>query len=57
MVVADVEKLGLPDLVRFYQLVGQVLVGGVFMHLDVGTSNYSRVIGAGLQLQPEELVE
>jgi hypothetical protein len=57
MMVADVEPLGFPVLVRLYQLVHQVLVGGVFTHLDAGTSDYSQVVGARLRLQPEELVE
>jgi hypothetical protein len=57
MVVPNVEPLGLPVLVRLYQLVGQVLVDDIFTHLDVGTSDYSRVISAWLRLQPEELAE
>jgi hypothetical protein len=57
MVVADVEPLGLLVLVRLYQLVGKVLVGGVFTHLDVGTSDYSWIIGTRLWLQPEKLTE
>jgi hypothetical protein len=57
MVVADVEPLGFPVLVRLHRLVSQLLVGGVFTHLDAGTSDYSRVVGAGLRLQPEELAE
>jgi hypothetical protein len=57
MIVADVEPLGFPFLVRLYQFVRQVLVGGVFTHLDAGTSDYSRVVGARLRLQPEELAE
>jgi hypothetical protein len=57
MMVADIEPLGFPVLVRLYQLVSQVLVSGIFTHLDVGTSDYSRVVGAGLRLQPEELAE
>jgi hypothetical protein len=57
MMVADVEPFGLPVLVRLYQFVCQVLVSGVFTQLDAGTSNYSRVVGTGLRLQPEELAE
>jgi hypothetical protein len=57
MMVADIEPLGFLVLVRFYQLVSQVLVGGVFTHLDAGTSDYSWVVGARLQFQLEELAE
>jgi hypothetical protein len=57
MVVTDVEPLGLPVLVRLYQLVGQKLVGGVFTHLDVGTSDYSWIVGTRLRLQPKKLAE
>jgi hypothetical protein len=57
VMVADIEPFGFPVLVRLYQLVRQVLVSSVLMHLDVGTSDYSRVVGAGLRLQPEELTE
>jgi heme A synthase len=52
--VADIKPLLLPVLVRLNQLVAQVLVGGVFTHLDVGTSDYSWVVGTRLWLQPEE---
>jgi hypothetical protein len=57
MVVADVEPLGLPVLVQLYQLVGQVLVSGVLTHLDVGTSDYSWIVGTRLRLQPKKLEE
>jgi hypothetical protein len=57
MVVADVETFGFPVLVPLYQLVRQVLVSSVFSHLDAGTSDYSRIVSAGLQLQPKELAE
>jgi hypothetical protein len=55
MVVADVEPLGLLVLVRLYQFVHQVLVSSVFPHLDANSSDYSRIVGTGLRLQPEEL--
>jgi hypothetical protein len=57
MMVADVEPLGFPVLVRFYQLERQVLVSSIFSHLNTSTSDYSRVIGARLRLHPEELSE
>jgi hypothetical protein len=44
-------------LVGIYQLVGEVLLGGVLPHLDPRSSDYSRVTGAGLWLHPEELLE
>jgi hypothetical protein len=57
MMVADVEPLGFLVLVLLYQLVRQVLVSSAFTHLDSSTSDYSRIIGAGLRLQSEELAE
>jgi hypothetical protein len=57
MMVADIEPLSFLVLVRLYQLVRQVLVSGIFTHLDTGTSDYSRVVGVGLRLQPEELAK
>jgi hypothetical protein len=55
MMVADVEPLSLLVLVRLYQHVGQVLVGGIFTHLDTSTSDYSWIISARLRLQPKKL--
>jgi hypothetical protein len=55
--VAHVEPLGFLVLVLLYQLVRQVLVSSAFTHLDSSTSDYSRIIGAGLRLQSEELAE
>jgi hypothetical protein len=55
MVVRDVEPLGLPILIGVYQLVREVLLGGVLPHMDPHSSDYSRVVGAGLRLHPEEL--
>jgi heme A synthase len=57
VVVGDVEPLRLLVLVGVDQLVRQVLLGGVFAHLDVGPSDYSWVVGAWLGLQAEELPE
>jgi hypothetical protein len=56
-VVGDVEPLRFPILIGTDQLVRQVLLGGVFTHLDAGPSNYSRVVGARLGLHTEELLE
>jgi hypothetical protein len=44
-------------LVGIYQLVGEVLLGGVLPHLDPRSSDYSRITGAGLRLHPEEFPE
>jgi hypothetical protein len=55
VVVRDVEPLGLPILVGIYQLVGEVLLGGILPHLDPCSSDYSRIAGAGLRLHPEQL--
>jgi hypothetical protein len=57
VVVRDVEPLGLLVLIGVYQLVGEVLLGGVLPHLDPRSTDYSRVAGAGLRLHPEELPE
>jgi hypothetical protein len=57
VVVRDVEPLRLPILVGVDQFVRQVLLGGVFSHLDAVSSNYSRVVGARLGLHSEELPE
>jgi hypothetical protein len=42
-------------LVGVNQLVRQVLLGGVFAHLDDGPSDYSWIIGVWLGLHAEEL--
>jgi hypothetical protein len=57
MVVADVEPLGFPVLVGFYQLVCQVLVHSIFVYLNASSSDYSRIVGAGLWLHSKELAE
>jgi hypothetical protein len=57
VVVRDVEPFGFPILVAIYQLVGDVLLGGVLPRLDPRYSDYSRVAGAGLRLHSEELPE
>jgi hypothetical protein len=44
-------------LVGVYELVREVLLGGVLPHLDPRSSDYPRVVGAGLWLHPEELPE
>jgi hypothetical protein len=53
MVVRDVELFGLPVLIGVYELVREVLLGGVLLHLDTRSSDYPRVAGAGLRLHPE----
>jgi hypothetical protein len=55
--VRDVEPLGLPVLVGVYELVREVLLGGVLPHLDPHSSDYPRVAGAGMRFHPEELPE
>jgi hypothetical protein len=57
VVITDIEPLGLLVLVRVDDLVCQVLVSHVLTHLNASSSNYSRVIGARLWLQTEELPE
>jgi hypothetical protein len=57
VVVRDVELLGFLVLVGIYQLVGEVLLGGVLPHLDPCSSDYSGIVGAGLRLHSEELPE
>jgi hypothetical protein len=44
-------------LVRIDEFVRQVLVGGIFTHLDSSSSDYSGVVGARLWLQTEKLPE
>jgi hypothetical protein len=55
VVVRDIKQLRLLVLVRVDEFVQQVLYGGVFTHLNVGSSDYSWVVGARLRLQMEEL--
>jgi hypothetical protein len=57
MVVRDVEPFRFPVLVGIYQLVEEVLLGGILPHLDSCSSDYPRIAGAGLRLHPEELPE
>jgi hypothetical protein len=57
VVVGDVEPFQLPILVGVNQLVRQILLGGIFAHLDLSPSDYSRVVGAWLGLHAEELSE
>jgi hypothetical protein len=57
VVVGDVEPLQLVVLVGVDQLVRQVLLIGVLMHLDVGRFDYLWVVGAQLGLHAEELSE
>jgi hypothetical protein len=44
-------------LIRVDELVRQVLVGGIFTHLNAGSPDYSRVVGAWLRLHTEEFSE
>jgi hypothetical protein len=57
VVVGDVEPLRLLILVGVDQLLCQVLLRGVFSHLDAGSSDYPGVVGAWLGLHAEELPE
>jgi hypothetical protein len=57
MVVRDVEPLGLLVLVGVDELVREVLLNGIFPHLDSRSSDYLCVAGAWLRLHPEELLE
>jgi hypothetical protein len=57
VVVGHIEPFCLPILVGIYQLVGEVLLGSIFPHLDPCSSDYSRIAGAGLRLHSEELPE
>jgi hypothetical protein len=57
VVIADIEPFGFLVLVRINELVSQILVGRVFSHLNASPSDYSRVVGAWLRLQIEELPE
>jgi hypothetical protein len=56
-VVRDIKPLGLPVLVRVNEFVCQVLVGDIFTHLNVGSSDYSPVVGARLRLHTKKLPE
>jgi hypothetical protein len=44
-------------LVGVDQLVREVLLCGVFTHLDPGSPHYSGIVGAGLGLKSEEFSE
>jgi hypothetical protein len=44
-------------LIRVDEFVRQVLLGGVFTHLNAGSSNYLWVVGARLRLHAEEFPE
>jgi hypothetical protein len=55
VVIGDVEPLHFSILIGIHQLVRQVLLGGVFTHLDAVSSDYSWVVVARLRLQVEEL--
>jgi hypothetical protein len=57
VVVRDIKPLRLPVLVRVDEFVRQVLFGGVFTHLNAGSSDYSWVVGARLWLHTEEFPE
>jgi hypothetical protein len=51
VVVRDIKPLGLLVLVRVNEFVRQVVISGIFTHLDSGSSNYSRVLGARLRFR------
>jgi hypothetical protein len=57
VVVRDVEPPRLPIGVGVNELVRQVLLCGIFPHLDAGPSDYAWIAGAWLRLNPEELLE
>jgi hypothetical protein len=57
VVIRDIKPLGLPFLVRVDELVRQLLVGSIFTHLNAGSSDYSRVVGARLRLHTEKFSE
>jgi hypothetical protein len=57
MMIADVEPLGFLVMVRFYQLVHQVLVRSIVSHLNASSSDYSQIVGAGLRLHSKELAK
>jgi hypothetical protein len=57
VVICDIEPLVLLVLVQVYKLVRQVLIGRIFSHLDASSSDYSWVVGTGLRLHSEELLE
>jgi hypothetical protein len=57
MVVVHIEPLLLPILIGVNQLIRQVLVGGIFAHLDAYTTDYLRVICTQFWLHLEELPE
>jgi hypothetical protein len=57
VVVRDVKPFGLLVLVRVDELERQVLVGDVFTHLNVGSSDYSWVVGAQRWLHTEEFLK
>jgi hypothetical protein len=57
MMIADVEPLGFLVMVRFYQLVHQVLVRSIVAHLNASSSDYSQIVGAGLRLHSKELAK
>jgi hypothetical protein len=57
VVVRDVKPFRLLVLIRVDKFVRQVLLGGVFTHLDAGSSDYSWVVDARLRLHTEEFSE
>jgi hypothetical protein len=54
VVVRDVEPPRFSICVGVDELVREVLLSGVFSHLDARPSDYSRIAGAWLRLHPEE---
>jgi hypothetical protein len=57
VVVRDVEPPRLPIGVGLNELVRQVLLSGVFSHLDADPSDYSWIAGARLRFHPEKFPE
>jgi hypothetical protein len=57
VVVGDIKPFRLPALIGVNEFVRQVLLDDVFMHLNVGSSDYSWVVGARLWLHMEEFLE
>jgi hypothetical protein len=57
VVVTDVKPPRFLVYVGINQLVGQVLIGDIFSHLDPSASDYLRIIQARMWLHSEELPE
>jgi hypothetical protein len=57
VVVGHIEPLRFPIPIGINEFVREVLLRGVFPHLDPRSPDYSGIAGAGLRLHPEELPE